>query len=264
MWNDDTVPVPQPIAADPPGVVPRPWLTQWWLDLAFLHWAVEPRRVAPLLPRGVVPDTLYGTTYVGLIAFRMHRIGWFGLPGIPYLGTFPETNVRLYSVDAQGRRGVVFRSLDASRLLPVVIARAGLRLPYQWSRMAIRARGDVISYAGSRRWPGPRGACSRIAVRIGERVEEPSELEHFLTARWGMHNTFLGRVAFLPNFHQRWPLHRASLLRCEENLVAAAGLPGPLGEPVSVLYSPGVRVRFGRPDGPRDHRGRGGSRLRGA
>ena len=79
MWNDDTVPVPQPIAADPPGVVPRPWLTQWWLDLAFLHWAVEPRRVAPLLPRGVVPDTLYGTTYVGLIAFRMHRIGWFGL-----------------------------------------------------------------------------------------------------------------------------------------------------------------------------------------
>nr|WP_217920403.1 DUF2071 domain-containing protein [Actinomadura sp. BRA 177] len=64
-----------------------------------------------------------------------------------------------------------------------------------------------------------------------------------------MHNELLGRVQFLPNVHPRWPLHRATLLQCEENLVAAAGLPGPLGEPVSVLYSPGVPVRFGRPDG---------------
>lgn len=248
MCDDGGVPVPQPIAADPPGVVPRPWITQWWRDLAFVHWAVEPRRVAPLLPKGVAPDTLHGATYVGLIAFRMDRVGWFRLPGVPYFGTFPETNVRLYSVDAQGRRGVVFRSLDAARLLPVLIARAGVRLPYQWARMAIRARDDVIGYASSRRWPGPRGAYSRIAVRIGERVEEPSELEHFLTARWGMHTAVRGRVAFLPNVHPRWPLHRASLLRCEENLVAAAGLPGPLGEPVSVLYSPGVPVRFGRPD----------------
>lgn len=96
----------------------NPLMTQSWLDLAFLHWAADPADVAPLLPDGTVPDTLDGVTYVGLVAFRMHRIGWFRLPGIPYLGTFPETNVRLYSRDAHGRRGVVFRSLDASRLIP--------------------------------------------------------------------------------------------------------------------------------------------------
>ncbi|SNT47072.1 hypothetical protein SAMN05443665_103311 [Actinomadura meyerae] len=241
--------VPEPIAADAPGVISRPLLTQWWLDLAFVHWAVEPRRVAPLLPEGVGPDTLDGVTYVGLVAFWMDRVGWLGLPGVPYFGTFPETNVRLYSVDAQGRRGVVFRSLDATRLLPVAIARAGFRMPYQWSRMSVRARKDVISYTSSRRWPGPRGARSRIDVRIGGRVERPTELEHFLTARWGMHTEVSGRVRFLPNVHPRWPLHRATLLRCEQDLVAAAGLPGPLGEPVSVLYSPGVPVRFGLPGG---------------
>jgi uncharacterized protein YqjF (DUF2071 family) len=54
----------------------------------------------------------------------MHRVGWFRLPGVPYPGTFPETNVRLYSVDEHGRRGVLFRSLDASRLIPVTVARA--------------------------------------------------------------------------------------------------------------------------------------------
>jgi uncharacterized protein len=242
--------VPEPVTADPPRSTPSPLLTQSWLDMAFLHWAADPADVAPLLPAGTVPDTLDGVTYVGLVAFRMHRIGWFRLPGIPYLGTFPETNVRLYSVDAHGRRGVVFRSLDASRLIPVIIARTAFRLPYVWSRMAIRHSGDTITYTGTRRWPGPRGAHSRIAVRTGERIEEPTELEHFLTARWGMHNTFFGRPMYLPNTHPRWPLHRADLIECDEDLIAAAGLPEPAGPPVSVLYSPGVPVRFGRPAHP--------------
>ncbi|WEV27982.1 DUF2071 domain-containing protein [Streptomyces sp. 71268] len=239
--------VPEPITADPPHDAEYPLLTQSWLDLTFLHWAAEPAAVAPLLPVGTRPDTLDGRTYVGLVAFRMHRVGWFRLPGVPYLGTFPETNVRLYSVDAHGRRGVVFRSLDASRLVPVAVARAAFRLPYLWSRMSVRRVGDTVTYTSRRRWPGPRGAYSRIAIRVAGPVDEPTDLEHFLTARWGMHNTFFGRSMYLPNTHPRWPLHRAELLRCDENLIAAAGLPAPAARPVSVLYSPGVPVRFGRP-----------------
>lgn len=241
---------PDPISADSPLTIARPLLHQSWLDLTFVHWAVEPGAVAGLLPPGAEPDTLRGVTYVGLVAFRMHRVGWFRLPGVPYLGTFPETNVRLYSVDAHGRRGVVFRSLDASRLVPVLMARTGFRLPYLWSRMAVRAEGDTLTYTSTRRWPGPRGAYSRLTVRTGEPVAEPTELEHFLTARWGMHNAFFRRPMYLPNDHPRWPLHRAELLECDEDLVAAAGLTAPLGDPVSVLYSPGVPVRFGRPSHP--------------
>lgn len=225
-------------------------MTQSWLDLAFLHWPADPADVAPLLPAGTVPDTLDGVTYIGLVAFRMHRVGWFRLPGVPYLGTFPETNVRLYSRDSHGRRGVVFRSLDASRLIPVAMGRTAFRLPYMWSRMAIRRDADTLTCTSRRRWPGPRGAHSRIVLRIGDQVEEPSELEHFLTARWGMHNTFFGRQTYLLNTHPRWPLHHARLIECDENLVTAAGLAAPVGEPASVLYSPGVPVRFGRPVRP--------------
>lgn len=242
--------IPQPITADPPGSTENPLLTQSWLDLAFVHWAVDPADVAPLLPVGTVPDTLNGATYVGLVAFRMHRVGWFRLPGIPYLGTFPETNVRLYSVDAQGRRGVVFRSLDASRLIPVAVARGVFRLPYLWSRMTVAQHGDVITYSSTRRWPRPRGAHCRITVRAGESVADATELEHFLTARWGMHSAFFGRQLYLANTHPRWPLHRAELVECEENLIVAAGLPAPAADPVSVLYSPGVPVRFQRPGRP--------------
>lgn len=240
----------QPVTADSPHGEVNPLMTQSWLDLAFLHWAAEPEEVAPLLPAGAFPDALHGVTYVGLVAFRMHRVGWFRLPGVPYLGTFPETNVRLYSKDDQGRRGVVFRSLDASRLIPVAVGRGVFRLPYLWSKMDIRRTGETLTYTSTRRWPGPRGAHSRITLRIGDPVDNPSELEHFLTARWGMHNTFLGRPLYLPNTHPRWPLHHATLLECDEALIEAAGLPKPNSDPVSVLYSPGVPVRFGRPERP--------------
>ncbi|GAA2675884.1 DUF2071 domain-containing protein [Streptomyces aculeolatus] len=238
---------PAPVTPDAPHAVRSPLLTQQWLDLTFVHWAVEPDAVARLLPPGTAPDTHEGAAYVGLIAFRMHRVGWLRLPAVPYLGSFPETNVRLYSVDAHGRRGVVFRSLDASRLIPVVAGRLGFGLPYAWSRMSVRRAAGTVGYRSRRRWPGPRGAYSRLTVRPGERVEEASGLEHFLTARWGLHSAFLGSTRYLPNDHPRWPLHRAELVECDENLVAAAGLPAPAGDPASVLYSPGVPVRLGRP-----------------
>ncbi len=241
---------PQPVTPDPPPPTGSALLTQSWLDLAFVHWPADPADVAPLLPVGTVPDVLDGRTYIGLVAFRMHRVGWFRLPGIPYLGSFPETNVRLYSADEHGRRGVVFRSLDASRLIPVTVALSVFRMPYRWSRMAVDHRGGSVTYTSTRRWPGPRGARCRMTVRIGEPIAEPTELEHFLTARWGMHNAFFGRPVFLPNDHPRWPLHRAELTECDEDLIRCAGLPAPAGAPVSVLYSPGVPVRFTRPAHP--------------
>ncbi|MGW3916880.1 DUF2071 domain-containing protein, partial [Streptomyces sp. NPDC005070] len=61
---------PTPITPDPPAAVRSPLLTQRWLDLTFIHWAVDPAAVAPLLPHGLTADTHDGLTYVGLVAFR--------------------------------------------------------------------------------------------------------------------------------------------------------------------------------------------------
>ncbi|MBO4206249.1 YqjF family protein [Micromonospora echinofusca] len=222
-------------------------LRQRWQDLTFLHWAVAPETVAPLLPAGTRPDTLDGVTYVGLIGFRMVGLGLGRGPGVPYLGTFWETNVRLYSVDDTGRRAVVFRSLDASRLVPVLVARLTLGLPYLWSAMRVDRVGDRFTYRCRRRWPGPAGTTSRMVVRVGAPIAEPTPLDHFVTARWGLHTRAYGRTLYLPNWHPRWPLHRAELLHLDDGLVAAAGLPAVTGAPVSVVYSPGVPVRFGPP-----------------
>jgi len=234
----------EPLTATTPRPVRRTVFTQTWRDVAFVHWALDPAVVAPLLPAGVRPDLLDGATQLGLVAFRMQRIGIGPSPGLPYLGTFAETNVRLYTVDELGRRGVYFLSLDADRLVPVVVARV-LGLPYSWSRMRIGGDAHVRRYECRRRWPGPRGVSSRLAIRIGEAVERPSELERFVTARWGLHLGGRRGPAYWPNEHEEWPLHRAELTGLDDGLVAAAGLAEPGGPVASVLWSPGVRVRFG-------------------
>jgi uncharacterized protein YqjF (DUF2071 family) len=239
------VEVIESVSLTTPRPVRRSVLVQRWSDLAFLHWAVPPSTVAPFLPAGTVPDTLDGVTYVGLIAFRMVGVGFLRGPGVPYFGTFAETNVRVYSVDPLGRRGVVFLSLDAARLVPVLIARAGLSLPYMWSRMRIARSGDVLRYTSRRFFSS---AASDLSIRIGAPVDSPTPLDQFLTARWALHTRAWGRTLHMPNDHPQWPLRSAELLTLNDGLVAATGLPALTRPPDSVLYSPGVPVTFGTPD----------------
>lgn len=234
---------PEPIRRTAPPLAGRAIASQRWSDLTFLHWRVDPAAVAPLLPPGVSPDEHDGGTWVGLIPFLLDRATLFGGPPVPHLGRFVEINVRLYGVDASGRRGVVFRSLEASRLVAVLAARAVFGLPYFWSRTTMDADAGVIRYSSRRHGGGP---SSTIVARPGTLVET-DPLADFLTARWGMFTAHGGRTRLLPNEHEPWPLHSAELVSLDDELVAAAGLPGVTDRPPdSVLFSPGVETRFGR------------------
>ncbi|HEX3906380.1 MAG TPA: DUF2071 domain-containing protein [Mycobacteriales bacterium] len=234
------------VSAVAPALPGRPVFDQRWTDLAFLHWPVPPFVVAPYLPPGVRPDIIDGVTYVGLIPFHMRQAGLGrGHPG-PYLGDFLETNVRLYGVDEVGHHSVVFRSLEASRLLTVLAARWGYRLPYVWSRMRVETTGDTWTWSSRRRWP-KRGLRTRITVRVGEPVLEPTDLDVWLTARWGLHHSTLGRTWWTPNHHEAWPLRAAEAVEVEDDLLAAAGFDVADEPPVHVRFSSGVRTVFGRP-----------------
>jgi uncharacterized protein YqjF (DUF2071 family) len=238
----------EPVSAVAPALRGRQLMHQRWEDIAFLHWRVDAEAVAPLLPRGVRPDVFDGSSWVGLIPFRMVGAGIGTGPAIGWLGTFAETNVRVYSVDRTGRRGVVFRSLEASRLAVVLGARLSLGVPYCWARMRVREEGDTIEYTTRRRWPGGRGVRSRIVIQRDHVPVPHDPLAEFLTARWGLHTRRAGRSMFVPNEHETWPLETATLLHLDDELVAAAGLPGVTERPPdSVLWSAGVRARFGFP-----------------
>ncbi|WP_207454841.1 YqjF family protein [Desertivibrio insolitus] len=233
----------QPAAPPLPG---RPVIRQHWGDVAFLHWRVDPAEVAPLLPPGTRPDTFDGSSWVGLIPFRLSRSAFLGGPPVPVLGTFPEINVRLYSVDDEGRRGVVFRTLEASRLIPVLTARVLFGLPYRWSRMSQGRRDDEFAYRS--RGLGRPGARTHVVVRpTGERVTG-DPLAEFLTARWAYHQRHLGRTWYARNVHEPWPLERAELVHLDDTLLEASGVPGLAGRaPDSVLFSSGVDTVFSAP-----------------
>ena len=237
-----------PISADPPELPGPTLLGQGWRDLTFLHWRVDSARVAQLLPTGTEPDVFDGSSWVGLIPFRLVGAHFGTGPALPYVGTFPETNVRFYSIDGEGRHGVVFGSLDAARLPFVLGARATLGLDYAWSRMRVQRSGAVIRYSSRRRWPAPRGARTDVVVQVTAPPVVDDPLADFLTARWGLHTRHLGRTFFLPNTHARWPLRQARLISLDDQLLAASGFAD-LAEraPDSVLYSAGVRTRFGMP-----------------
>ena len=234
-----------------PGLPGRPWIEQAWRDVVFAHWRVDASAVAPLLPAGTRPDTLGldgvddgATTWVGLICFRFTDTR-FPPVSVGRAGDFIEVNVRVYTVDDRGQHGVVFLSLDAGKLAPTVGARVATGLPYRWAVAEQRRPApDRVAYAMRRHGTHLR---SLLDVRVGPAVQEPTVVETFLTARWGMHVRRLGRTRFWPNEHESWPLHRASVVSLRDDLVGAAGLPFGLTElePDSVLYSPGVTTRFG-------------------
>ena len=253
MTPEVTVPggaaVPEPVRPRATAPVAHPVMHQGWLDLTSVHWRYDPEVVQRLLPPGFRVDTFDGAAWVGIIPFLMHRVRPPGLPPLGRLSTFLETNVRTYLVAPDGRRGVWFASLDVTRLVPALVARATYGLPYCWARMRTERTGDVVHHTSRRRWPrSTAGASVDLRVRLGEVVppDEVGELEHFVTARWGLGNQFGRLPLWAAVDHGPWMLRRAELLSCDESLTAAAGLPPPEGEPL-VLWSPGVQVRIGRP-----------------
>jgi uncharacterized protein len=232
-----------PVVAPP--LAHRVVLDQFWADLTFIHWPVQPDTVMHLYPNGTRPDVFVdGLTYVGLIPFEIRSTFVGTALRLPYFGGFAETNIRLYSVDDAGRHGVLFRSLETARLAVVPVTRLGLGIPYTWAKMRVTRRDDLISYISVRRWPR-RGLRSRLTVAVGDQIE-PTALEIWLTARWGAHTRKAGRTWWVPNEHWQWPLHAAEIVELHDDLLDSSGVT-PAGDRLRAIHSPGVRARFSRP-----------------
>jgi uncharacterized protein len=264
----------EPVTLRPTRPVQRPVMLQGWYNLTSLHWRYSPGAVQRLLPNGLTVDTYDGSAWVGLIPFDMRRIRLpFGPSAGPW-STFPETNVRAYIIDPEGRRGVWFCSLDITRLAPTIVARTTYGLPYCWADMSITVgssegrrvetaggiagddEGRSVHYRSKRRWLNSHGertlktstaATSYVDIRIGNRLDVSADsVEAFLSARWALGSTFLGKLLWAEVDHPEWVLHAAEVQRCDETLLWAAGLAAPDGDPLA-LWSPGVEVRIARP-----------------
>ena len=207
-------------------------MDQDWLGLSFLHWAFPPGEVQELLPQALRVDTFEGRAWVGLVPFLL-RVRFPHGPAVPWLGVFPETNVRTYVLGPDGP-GIWFMSLDAPRRLAIWAARRTYHLPYRVAAAAMQREPACLTYA-SRRLSGPhRGAGFRARVHVGDRIASASvtPLEHFLTDRWRLYAPIDDGVGTAIVEHAPWQLHRASAEDIGAGLLVAAHLAVPRGAPL--------------------------------
>jgi len=223
----------------------RPWpppRNRWrwrqsWLDLLFAHWPVPAQRLRPLVPPALAIDEFDGTSWVGVVPFRIEGVMRRPLPDFPGISAFPELNLRLYVV-ADGKPGVWFISLDAGHRLAVWAARRFFHLPYFHADMDVRDDGTRIHYQSVRR------ARERVAFRGSYGPDSapfearPGTLEDFLTARYCLYTTSpRGALLRAEVHHAPWPLQRAHA-DIEENTIASGqGL---------VLEGPPALLHFSR------------------
>ena len=222
---------------------------QSWNSLTFLHWAYAPETVQPLLPEGLTVDECEGVAWVGLVPFRVDNLRLPHMRALPWISSFPETNVRTYVRDVNGDRGTWFLSLDADRLAAVVGARTGFRLPYQWAQMKLERNGSSVHYCSLRNGllaAHPAHADIEVEIREEFDPDELSERDHFLTALFRLYTSYSGKLAYVQVEHPQWPLYNARVLKLDQDLITAAGLPAPSGDPL-VHYSPGVDVKVAPP-----------------
>jgi hypothetical protein len=110
--------------------------------------------------------------------------------------------------------------------------------------MTVRSNERFAQYTSRRKL---RRGESNLVIEKGDPLISQSERDIFLTARFRLYANWFGRLVMARAEHPRWPLHEARLLRCDETLVAEAGLPAPAGEPVT-HFAPRVDVRTGPPE----------------
>jgi uncharacterized protein YqjF (DUF2071 family) len=239
----------EPLLPTAPIRLEHPVMHQRWEDLTFLHWRYPVAALRPMVPATLALDVYDGMAWVGVSPFKVTALRLPHMASLPWLSTFPETNVRTYVVDAHGYRGVWFFSLDAARLAAVVGARLAYALPYFWANMRVDVDGLFASYTSTRLHGN--NARNESRVHVGPPIAQPSDLDLFLTARFRLYAQRNGTLLRADIEHPPWPLQRATVLRVEQTLIQAAGLPPTEGVPLA-HFSRGVDVRIGPPRAVKD------------
>ncbi len=213
----------------------RPWAGHMrWVDLAFMHWRVDPDMIRPLIPAGLTLETFDEAAWIGVVPFKMEDVRLRFTPAIPGTSEFPELNVRTY-VRVGERFGVWFFSLDAANPLAVRGARFLYNLPYYDAKMSAHAEGDGIRYESRRVHPGapPANFVASYAPAGPVYQAERGTLDYFLVERYCLFTkSRTGEIAYLDVHHLPWPLQPATARIDVNTLAAAAGIQLPADPPL--------------------------------
>jgi uncharacterized protein YqjF (DUF2071 family) len=146
------------------------------------------------------------------------------LPDVPGISAFPECNLRLY-VELDGKPGVWFLSLDATKCLAVWAARRFFHLPYFKADISFTKTPEDICYRARRREAPDAEFQARYAACSDVYETAPGTLESWLTERYCLYAKAPdGRLLRTDVHHHPWPLQRAEAEIESNTLLAPHGL----------------------------------------
>ncbi len=230
----------------------RPWpipASAWtwrqnWYDLLFAHWPIPASEVRRLVPEELTVQEFNGTSWVGVVPFRMTGVMRRPFPDLPWVSAFPELNLRFY-VERDGMPGVWFASLDATNALAVWSARRFFHLPYHHARIDFQPDAATAGFRfRSTRARGEPPVTFEAAYHpISDPfLAEKGSLEAFLTERYCLYSRSpTGRLYRAHVHHVPWPLQLAHATIDAAQLVRPHGLTLD-GPPALTHFSRGVDV----------------------
>jgi uncharacterized protein len=222
-----------------------PIMHQTWLNLLFLHWPIDPALLRPLIPSRLEIDTYDGKAWIGITPFAMADIHLTNLPAVPGLDSLVELNVRTY-VHYQGKPGVWFFSLDASKLLPAIAARIVFMLPYYRAAMEFAQTIDAFRF-NSQRTVGPTANFS-ASWKTGIRLRDPDQdsLAFFLVERYALFSGSNESLMMARIYHHPWILEEVVGVEHTSSMISALNLPEPVDAPLA-HFSRSLKVEIWEP-----------------
>jgi uncharacterized protein len=215
----------------------RPWLQgQTWSDLLFAHWPVAPEVLRPAVPAELPLDVFDGSCWIGITPFEVRGARGRGIPPVPRLSRFAETNVRTYTT-VDGRPGIWFLSLDAASWAAVAGARRAYRLPYFRAHAGIERRGAEVRYTIDR--IGQDAALSVSYLPVGPvSPAAAGSLEYFLTERYCLYTIDDEHAIHRADIHHPpWPLQQAEATFERNTIARPYGIELP--DPAPLLHFAG-------------------------
>jgi uncharacterized protein YqjF (DUF2071 family) len=203
-----------------------------WLDAIFIHFAVEPSELTPLIPLEL--DCLDGRAYVSLVAFTQRNLrptvggalaAWLATP----LATHEFLNVRTY-VRHGNARGIYFIAEWIPNRLAALIGPWTYGLPY---------RVGELHYDGFDR--EVRASDRRLRFRARVIEPRPQPLDDFLLERYTAFTHRKGVVRHFDVAHAPWPQQRVDVDLIDTSLLPLSGDWHSSAQLVAAHHSPGVR-----------------------
>jgi uncharacterized protein len=179
------------------------WLLyQGWRNVLMLHFPVSAELLKPLLPQGLMLDTMDGWGWVSFASFRVVDTHPRLLPPLPPISDFFEINFRTYVTD--GRiSGVHFMEIKADKLVSVLLNKT-MGLPYEKEDIHLNDN-RVELYCDD----------NRILIDVNYSPSSgwinKTALDNWLMERYFAYQEDGGKLFRYPIHHVEWPLQPVSV-----------------------------------------------------